>query len=220
MPLIGNIPTEQLAIIVLAAGESSRLGQPKQLVKIHGQSLLQRQCHLALEITDNVFCVLGFQADHLRKELSNLPVSVVTNDDWQQGMSSSIAAGVKALPVNIQAVMIILVDQWQLTHTLINSLVDKWIVSPKSIILTEKVVNTDTQNNKKFGPPTIFPKSLFSQLTKLTGEQGAKSILIKNQELIISINMEKAFIDLDTPEQLAMMQKNEKICLNKIKAAI
>jgi len=127
---------------------------------------------------------------------------VVVNEKWQQGMSTSIAAGVKVLSDHIDGVMILLVDQWQLNIGHIESLKDQWMKIPENIIVASRYYG----ENLRQGPPVIFPKKFFPQLIELTGEQGAKPILIKYHESIKSIEMSDAFIDLDTPEQLTVLQ--------------
>jgi molybdenum cofactor cytidylyltransferase len=201
MPNEQKIINEKLAIILLAAGASSRLGQPKQSINIDGQSLLARQCTIALSLTNNAYCVLGCDANVHQKSIKNTPIKIIINDDWQQGMATSIAAGVKALPSHVDAVMVILVDQWQLTSEHIEKVAKFWIESPENIIAT---VNNLAET--QMGPPVIFPKKLFSQLSVLKGEKGAKSILTKYHQWIKTIEIPEAFIDLDTPEQLAVMQ--------------
>ena len=193
---------EKLAIIILAAGSSSRLGQSKQLIKIDGQSLLERQCDLALSVTKNVYCVLGCAAQIHQQVIGKKPVSIVVNEKWLQGMSHSLAAGVKALPDYIDGVMIVLVDQWQLNVDHIESLIEQRRKMPENII----VASSCCREKSKQGPPVIFPKKFFSQLIELTGEQGAKPILIKHPKSIQHIEMSDAFIDLDTPEQLTVLQ--------------
>jgi len=196
------IINKKLSIIILAAGASSRLGQAKQLVNLNGQSLLERQCNLALSLTENTYCVLGGDANKHKQVIGGKPINVVVNDYWQQGMATSIAAGVKALPSHIDAVMIILVDQWQLTPEHIERVAKLWLQSPEMIIATSH----NASNAKKIGPPVIFPKRVFSQLIELKGDSGAKSILAKYREWLNIIEIPEAFVDLDTPEQLAVMR--------------
>ena len=217
---------QDFAVIVLAAGQSSRLGQPKQLIDIQGQSLLQRQCQLALALTPNVYCVVGYQADVMHQEISNLPVKIIINQHWQQGMSTSIAVGVQALAKNIQGVMILLVDQWQLTLKELNDCMSTWNNNPERIVVAQK--NSLEQKNSvakksdltpncganetevkklQMGPPSIFPKVLFSTLAGLKGDSGAKSVLLKHRHLIHAVSIPSAFVDLDTPAHLEIMQK-------------
>ena len=193
---------EKLAVIILAAGSSSRLGQSKQLIEINGQSLLERQCDLALSVTKNVYCVLGCAIHIHQQVIKNKPVDVVINEKWQQGMSTSIAAGVRVLPDHIDSVMILLVDQWQLNVGHIERLIELWRKTPENIIVASRCYS----EKLKQGPPVIFPKKYFTQLTQLTGELGAKPILTKHSKSIQRIEMSDAFIDLDTPEQLTMLQ--------------
>jgi len=202
----------KLAVIVLAAGGSTRLGQPKQLVKFEGESLIARQCRQALTLTELVFCVLGCQAQQMAEQLRGLAVTQVSNENWQQGMSSSIAAGVAALPDDIDAAMILLVDQWQLTSDDLQLLRQSWLGHPETIVLAGETGQGTTGNigsKVKKGPPVIFPRRYFAGLTKLTGEKGAKPLLEQYHQQLEVLELPRAFIDLDTPEQLAKLLARE-----------
>ncbi|NQY63030.1 MAG: nucleotidyltransferase family protein [Alteromonadaceae bacterium] len=218
--------SENLAVIILAAGQSSRLGQPKQLVVFQDKTLLQRQCELALSVSNSVYCVLGYQADFFEKELNTYNLcdrsfekkrlTIVKNTKWQDGMSSSISAGVSELPTDIDAVMIILVDQWQLKTAELKLMIAKWrqnVDGQISNILISgdhlsKAFNKDVLPKLK-GPPTIFPKKYFKQLIDLTGENGAKSLLAIHKKSLEIFDYPEAFIDVDTPEQLQALLKKE-----------
>ena len=197
--------SSNVAIIVLAAGQSSRLGQMKQLLPINNKSLLETQLEHALAITNNVYCVLGYQAEQLQSCIDHLPIVTIINSDWLTGMGSSIAAGVKALTPDINAVMIVLVDQWQLTTSDLAQHFGYWQSKPSDIIVAQD--NLAPTKSNKIGPPVIFPRYFFSELSQLTGEQGAKPLLHKYQHVLLKVPLASAFIDVDTPEQLITMNK-------------
>lgn len=232
--------SDKLAIIILAAGQSSRLGQPKQLVVFQNKTLMQRQCDLALSVSNSVYCVLGFQAELLTQELvkqernanhlcaesfENNKLVIVNNKKWQEGMSSSISAGIAELPADIDAAMIILVDQWQLNVTELKLMISKWRQNVdkniNNIIICgchlSDSSNDDPNQRSKIskqklkGPPTIFPKKYFKQLIELTGNNGAKSLFETHKGSLETFDYPEAFIDLDTPEQLQeLMTKGDK----------
>ncbi|WDE04125.1 nucleotidyltransferase family protein [Thalassomonas viridans] len=195
----------KLAVIVLAAGGSTRLGQPKQLVEFAGKSLIARQCLQALQLTGQVFCVLGCQAELMAKQLTGLPVTRVINENWQKGMSSSIAAAMAALPDDIDAVMIVLVDQWQLGQSELQLLKQSWQAQPQAIVLAGENVKTAGGSKIKKGPPVIFPRRYFPELMALIGEKGAKPLLEKYHDRLKVLELPQAFIDLDTPQQLQQL---------------
>lgn len=210
---------DNFAVIVLAAGQSSRLGHPKQLVEIDGESLLVRQCTMALSITKHVYCVLGFQSTLLQQQLSSLPVNIVINSSWRQGMSTSIASAIKALSQSIESVMVLLVDQWQLRESLLTPIINtffesklKIVTSANSSLPCYSLGKTYSKNellniNKiKIGPPTIFPKRYFSSLSKLTGKNGAKTLIFKEKESVIQFELPEAFIDLDNADDLSKLR--------------
>jgi len=200
----------KLGIVLLAAGCSSRLGQAKQLVCINEQSLIVRQCELALRVSEQLSCVLGFQAQVMKNNITHLPINIVINDYWQQGLSSSIAIGVSSLPDDIDGVMLLLVDQWQLTHQHLLLLIDTWknqaVQNTRKNIIVSAEFNTENNEHVPMGPPVIFPRQYFPALKALKIGQGAKSVIKQNQESLIKVPIPQAFIDLDTPEQLISLE--------------
>lgn len=212
MPIISH---QKIALLLMAAGSSSRLGQPKQLIEIvekqkQSQSLLRRQITImnSVSLSTNAasFCVLGSQREKLRTHLVNfLPAKTLTlvdNPHWSHGLSASIAKGVSSLGSDIDAVLILLVDQWQLTAENLTSLILEWQQQPDKIHIAS--------HNDCISPPVIFPSSLFNELTLLSGDSGAKQVINKHMKNVILKEMPSAFVDLDTPEQLLVLKKKNK----------
>lgn len=223
-----------IAVLVLAGGQSKRLGQPKQLVPFEGESLIAKQCKLALSVTEHVYCVLGYQSKLMAKPIAKFPVNIIENEQWTLGMGSSISAGVSALERHYDGVLILLVDQWCVNNADLNQLISAFKRNGSSIIQSEFNKNVAIQkllsvqsketdlnssrnqnrciqgndqksNDKQCGPPIIFPQRLFKQLSELSGEQGAKPIVQKYASSTIKVWLPNAGIDLDTPEQLKEM---------------
>lgn len=205
--MICELKHKKIALLLMAAGSSSRLGQPKQLViiaekKQPPQSLLRRQVSMmnSICLSDNAkaFCVIGFQREQLIKNLVGFPsaknLTLINNNNWSQGLSSSIAKGVSELDNDIDAALIFLVDQWQLTVDNLTSLISDWRKNPDKIHIAG--------DGNHLSPPVIFPRSFFKELIVLSGDEGAKKVLKNNNEYVNIKNMPLAFIDLDTPEQL------------------
>lgn len=185
----------------MAAGCSSRLGRPKQLVKIGNTSLLQAQAKHALLLTEHVYCVLGYQAEVMAAELKNLPVKIVINEHWSDGLGSSIVTGVRELPKEISAVMLLLVDQWQLSSVDFALYYQCWRKQPQQIYIAGDDTKPFTASDK-VAPPVIFPRFCFAQLQQLKGAQGAKKVLVEYEPFVKKIKLPQAFKDLDTPEHL------------------
>lgn len=201
-----KVNSESLAVIVLAAGQSSRLGQMKQLVNYQGESLLRLQCIKALNLSEQVYCVLGYQHELLIDEMNDLPVNIVINENWQQGLSSSIACAISSLSDKTSHAMLILVDQWQLTINHLNN-IKELIEDNANNVITATLDN----DSCTIGPPVIFPKRLFLQLENLTGKTGAKVITQNEANQLISVVVPEAFVDLDTPKDLEQMKETLKI---------
>lgn len=199
---MNDLIEKKLAILIVAAGCSSRLGQAKQLVQHNSVNLLQKSVKLATTLSDNVLCVLGYQADLMQQQISHLNVQCLVNRNWQQGMGSSIASGVKKLTDQTDGVLILLCDQWALTKSDLKNLIECWQQQPDRIIASHFFSNK--QGASVTGSPAIFPSSQFRELQKLK-KSGAR-ILLKDNQSVIHVEMGNAEFDLDTPQDLRDFQ--------------
>lgn len=183
-------------ILILAAGASSRLGQPKQLVKLGGRPALHIVISNAVAVAGHdVTVVLGANARDMTYLLDRTSASWVVNRDWAEGMASSIRAGLASLPPACEAVLILLGDQVGVTADDLKRLVNAWKGNEGSIAASVY--------DRQIGVPAIFPYFCFSELAELRGDRGARSILERNRDRLIRVAMPSAAIDLDTREQLA-----------------
>lgn len=189
------VASHQLGAILLAAGKSSRLGQPKQLLEVGGEPLVVRQAKLLLELgAASVVVVAGSDHEKISGLLSTLPVRCVQNPDSVRGMGTSLACGVRAMPERARAALVLLCDQWRLTPGDLQSLVDAWSQDPLSAVLASF--------DGTRGPPAILPRAMFERLTRLTGDSGAKNILKRWKGPVRTLPMERAAADVDIAEDL------------------
>jgi len=179
-----------LGAILLAAGASSRLGYPKQLVKLDGDALVVRQARLLIALQPAcVVVVTGAAREGVEQALAGLPVGLVHNANWEQGMGSSLACGVRAMPERVRGALLLLVDQWRICDADLDSLVSAWQAAP----LRAATAAWDG----KTGPPVIFPRALFQRLAKLGGEQGARNLLRGFAGGVVEVALPNAAWDLD-----------------------
>lgn len=201
MPVIG--------IIILAAGASTRLGTPKQLLPYHGRSLLRHAAETALATECGpIVVVLGAQAQLLLTELHDLPVQTAENPGWEQGMGSSLRIGMQTLLApstpEMDAVLIMLCDQPLLTPTHLNSIINIFITT----ITTSSITTSNephplivaSEYNQTSGVPALFSSHLFAELANLTGKEGAKQLLQRHRDKILTVPLPEAAIDIDTQE--------------------
>jgi molybdenum cofactor cytidylyltransferase len=182
-------------VLVLAAGASSRLGQPKQLVKLGGRSALQIVVSQAAAVSGTaVTVVLGAHAGDITYLFQRSPVSYVVNRDWEEGVSSSIRAGIQSLPPSCESVMILLGDQVAVTADDLRRLISAAQADERAIVASSYA--------QTVGVPAIFPAFCFSELAQLRGDRGARVLLERHRDRVVRVPMPSAAIDLDTPEQL------------------
>lgn len=182
-----------LHAIVLAAGASTRFGSPKQLARLDGRPLLQVIVERAVEVIGRgVSVVLGAHAADLTPLLRNSPACIVINRDWNEGLASSVRAGLAPLPGSCAGVMLILADQVAVTSADLARLADAWRRQPDYIVAA--------QYGGGVGPPAVFPRSSFSTLTRLQGDIGPHALLRGNPDRIVRVPLARASVDLDTPE--------------------
>ncbi len=178
-------------LIILAAGESKRLGQPKQNLVFKGQTLLHRTIETGQQAQCKpIIVVLGANADLITPIAKT---QTLYNKDWQKGMASSITLGVEEIKKNpsVQQVIIMLCDQPFADAKLLNALVDKQAETGKPIVACAY--------NGTIGVPALFERSLFGELLQLQGNEGAKKILLAHPNDVAVIPFEKGSIDIDTP---------------------
>lgn len=188
--------TNHIGVIILAAGASSRLGSPKQLLVYSGTTLLQHSIEVA-QASDaaSVIVVLGANADLINDKLKNTSVKVVVNANWTEGMASTIHCGLQTLVKlnpQIEAAVLMVADQPFVTVELLNNLIDSNIKNG-NLIVASKYGGT-------FGTPVLFNKSFFPELLELTGDTGAKSLVRKYLNETAFVPFPKGDIDIDTLE--------------------
>ena len=188
-----------LHIIILAAGASTRLGKPKQLVPVVGRPALQHVIDRTTAIVGNaVSVVLGSHASDITPMLQHSSASVIINRDWQEGIASSIRCGIRSLSHACDAVMLVLGDQVAVTSGDYKRLISAWN-GQDSILVASGY-------SGQVGVPAIFPRSVFSELMLLRGDQGAKVILHRHATRLIQVAVPNATYDLDTPAEVAAVQ--------------
>ncbi len=200
-----------LAAIVLAAGQSRRLGQPKQLVELDGEPLLRRAVRLAIEADCSpVVVVLGACDEPCREALAGLSsvlsqLRIIMNPDWAEGMSTSLRAGVDALAPALGAsaasqpvsVLIMVCDQVRITGNSLQRLLRTHRESRAPV--------TSARYAGRLGVPAVFSAELLPALAALTGDQGARRLLEQWADRAIAVDMPEVAVELDTPEDLAKL---------------
>ncbi len=184
-----------LSAILLAAGESKRMGKPKQLMPL-GQSTLLEQAidNLLGSSVDETIVVLGHKAEEIVKAIANKPVKIVINPDYSQGMSTSIIAGLIMVDPRSQALMLAMGDQPLVASSTINQLIDAFNKNRKGIAVP-------TYRGRR-GHPIIFDIKYKTELLMLKGDIGGREIIHNhpNDVLMVAIDSESVISDIDTQE--------------------
>ena len=182
-----------VAIVLLAAGASNRFGRPKQLIQFEGHSLLRYLAGVALASNAaSVYIVLGAYADFLKHQLHGLKVQTVVNSDWNVGISSSVRRGVQEISRSMKAALIILCDQPYITSQLLNRMMETFEKTRKLIVACEY--------ENSLGVPALFDRKLFSELENLSGDRGAKQVILRHRNEVTSVPFPEGSIDIDTPK--------------------
>ncbi len=186
--------------MVLAAGASRRLGEPKQLIQLAGESLLRRSARLAVEAGCAPVCVvLGFEAERMRPELEGLAVEVVVNAGWAEGMGSSLRCGVEAvreLAPEAEAVLVMVCDQPRLTVEHLRALLGAHAGAASRVRITA------SQYAGRLGVPAVFGAELFGDLAMVQGDRGARDLLMREGSRAQMVDWPEGVIDVDEPEHV------------------
>lgn len=194
---------EKTAGIVLAAGSSSRYGQPKQLLEWKGKSFIRHVTETALRSAlEPVVVVTGFRHAEIESQLQDLPVSIVYNADYEQGQSTSIKTGISALPANVGSAVFLLADQPQIPVEVIRALVEAH-ASDLPAILAPLVLEEKRAN------PVLFDRVTFPSLLMLQGDMGGRGIFDKHKVSYLPWHDDILIFDVDKPEDYERLKNFE-----------
>jgi molybdenum cofactor cytidylyltransferase len=181
--------------VILAAGGSSRFGQPKQLLTFQGESLVRRAVRAATEACDaGVAVVAGGTRALIEAELRESGADVVENPEWRRGLGTSIRCGLRHVLVSVpelDAVVLIACDQPYVEAETVAALVKKRTSTGKAIVASS-YANT-------LGIPALFDRSCFEALLALPDDSGAKALIESRPDDVTHIEFERGAIDIDTP---------------------
>lgn len=188
-----------VALLLLAAGASTRMGQPKQLLPYHGRTLLRHAAEIAVASgCAPIVLVTGSVHEALIGEVSDLPIQAVRNENWESGMASSIQTGLLAVaPSQFRAVLIMLTDQPLVTPELLRQLAVRQHQTQAPIVATAY--------GDILGVPAVFNRAMLPALLKLQGAQGAARLIASLGPAVGQVVFPAGLLDVDTPEQYAAL---------------
>ena len=193
----------QIAIVVLAAGNAKRMGQSKQLLRWGDSTLLGSTVKTILSTdADKVFVVLGAYSDEIRDKVDLSETIVLVNENWQQGLGSSIALAVAVINEKysgINAVLFTLADQPFISNIHLNTIMKLHIKEEQAIIITRK--------EEYRGVPVLFPRKFFPELMLLSNDEGAKQIVANNKNQVEEVLTQDEVEDIDTYEAYVRLFK-------------
>lgn len=184
----------RIAAVILAAGASRRLGYPKQLIQLGGESLLRRTARLAVEARCTpVFVVLGFEAERICPELDGLPVYKLLNPDWTEGMGSSLRCGVEAAQVaGSDGVLLLVCDQPRLSGEHLRALLTRYA----------RGAIAASAYDGQLGVPAVFAAGYYPELLELQGDRGARQVIENHTDVVQSVAWPEGAVDIDSAEHL------------------
>lgn len=180
--------------IILAAGESKRLGWPKQLINISGIPLLRHIAMMAIDNCQPVIIVLGSKAEVIKNSINGLNVTVTINTSWHDGIASSIRKGMEILPNASIGVLFLVCDQIHITHNVLKRLTETCQLNP------DKIVASFYANT--CGVPAYFPSKYFNILNNLDGDIGANKIIKQHFDEVVTVEFSDGAIDIDCVDDL------------------
>jgi molybdenum cofactor cytidylyltransferase len=187
-----------ISAIVLAAGESKRMGRPKQMLAWQGKTLLRHVLESLINSdADEIILVLGHEAEAIRKSLPEFQIKIVTNPDYKEGMASSLRQGLLAMDPKSEAFLVLLADQPGIGPEIINHMIREFRqANPKRGIVRPVYHGLR-------GHPVLIGAQYLQEARQLQGDVGARQILIDHPEDILEIDVDQDAVlkDIDTPEE-------------------
>ncbi|WP_366944308.1 nucleotidyltransferase family protein [uncultured Aquimarina sp.] len=197
---------KEIAHIILAAGASTRMGSPKQLLPWKEESLIVSEIKKVQKLSQlETYVILGANFDLINKEIEHLPVRILYNQSWQSGMGTSISTGVRHImsaTKKYKAVLISLIDQPFIDLAHFNNLIQHYTENPNAIVATAM--------QAKIGVPAMFSSIYFEELSELKEDFGARYIIKKYKDKVITLDGKNKTDDMDTMEQYRLLIKRLK----------
>jgi molybdenum cofactor cytidylyltransferase len=182
---------EPVAGVILAAGGSQRMGEPKQLLNWRGQTLIRHVITNAIKAKlSPIIVVLGAYFERIKQEIVDLPIQVVKNDDWRKGQSSSLRAGLDAIPDEIGAAVFLLADQPMISSSILSSLV-KLHTETLAPIVAPRV-------HGQRGNPVLFDRVTFPDLRNIHGDMGGRALFTRYPVTHLDVDDPQILYDIDT----------------------
>lgn len=188
-----------ISVIILAAGESKRMGKPKQLLPLGQSTILEQAIDNFLHSKVNeIIVVVGYKPRETIDLIANRPVKVALNPDYSQGMSSSIIAGLNIIDHKAEGIMLALADQPFISSQTIDYLLETFTHHCKNIVIPSY--------KEKRGHPVIFPRKYKKVLASLRGDIGGREIIARHPEDIfeIAVDCDGVINDIDTMDKYVL----------------
>lgn len=193
--------------LILAAGSSSRLGQPKQLLLYHDESLIHRTVRLALSANlSPIHVVLGSSSSKVYEALGQLTtaVTIVKNLKWAQGIGNSLSCGIQSLPSDVSAALVLVIDQPYLSDMVLKNILCRYRTGKFSIVASQ-------YDSNSVGVPAIFSRTHFEELSALNGAAGAQKLLARHSATLSTISFSRGDTDVDTLADIERLRLREPI---------
>ncbi len=195
-----------IVAVILSAGESSRMGRPKALLPIDGQTFIERIVGVLKHANiGKVIVILGHNADEMRRQIEHLPVEILLNPDYKLGQLSSLQVAVRRLETetDCDGMLVHLVDHPYIDPKLVEMMIERFYESGKLLVVP--------RHNGKRGHPVIFSRKLFDELLAAPIDRGAKAVVNAHCDdtLEIETDDEGITVDIDTPDLYRQHVKGE-----------
>lgn len=198
---MSNPAYKSVFAVVLAAGRASRFGSTKQLAELHGQALVRRALDSAVDACgNNTALVVGHDWQAVVKACEPLRGYLIVNDNYTDGLGTSIAQAARSIRHTADAVIILLADQPLITADHLRALCTAWSGTDDEIVATKFA--------EVIGTPALFPRGCFEDLALLDSDAGGQKLLSDERFRVTTINFGPAAEDVDTPDDLKRIARN------------
>lgn len=194
---------ERIAAVILAAGQSNRLGSPKQLLDFKGKTFIENVIELILQAQlTPIEVVLGADWEKIQESIKSYEdkIHISINKNWRTGQSSSLRIAIEALENQCEGALFFLVDQPQIPVELVNNIIDEYLLHPSKIV-------APYVNNQR-GNPVLFDKSCFPKLKEGSGDQGGRFLFKEFEPKRVKWEDLRILIDVDTKEDYARLKES------------